>query len=315
MAKTSSKFDIYDYVTKTIVASIETGTAPWRKCWTGSSQGLQMPTRITGDHYRGINVLMLWVVAQEKGYLSARWMTYRQAQELGGQVRKGEKSTAIIKYGTIKAKETARDEMIKDGWMSDQDRPRAYARAYSVFNVDQIDGLPEDYYVRPDPPRDLGTRADPALDAWFARIGVAVETTSEPSAHYSPGTDRIHMPPIETFFSAHDYYGVFLHETAHASGSKHRLDRQHQGNRQDRYAQEEIVADLASAMAAARLGLKTDIDQNAAYIDHWIALLKTDSRSVFRAAAMAQAAVDWMFEQAGAFETPADAAPTSLAAE
>ena len=132
------KFDVYAHVTDTIIAEIEAGTPPWRKPWTGSTSGT-LPKRYNGEAYRGINILMLWVMAAKNGYVSSRWMTYRQAKELGGQVRKGEKSTTVVKYGTFtRENEQGVEEQLP------------YARAYCVFNADQIEGLAEDYYSRPE---------------------------------------------------------------------------------------------------------------------------------------------------------------------
>ncbi len=154
------KFDVYAHVTDTIIAEIEAGTPPWRKPWTGSASGIALPTRHNGEEYRGINILMLWVMAAKHGYVSSRWMTYKQAQELGGQVRKGETSATVVKYGTF----TRENEL-----GIEEELP--YARAYRVFNADQIEGLPEDYYIRPEAPRDLGTAEDPELEAFLAGQG------------------------------------------------------------------------------------------------------------------------------------------------
>lgn len=236
MAKSAKEFNIYDYVTNTILAALEAGTVPWRKCWTGESLGVPLPLRATGEAYRGINVLMLWVQAHEKGYCSPTWMTYKQARDLGGQVRKGEKSTTVVKYGTYEAKGEV------EGRDGDEERTRAYARAYRVFNVEQIDGLAEPFYRKAEAPRDLGTEADPALEDWFGRLGIGIDTSEDPRAYYRPSTDRIHMPPIATFESASQFYGVLAHESAHASQAPHRLDRKHTGLSAERYAKEELVA-------------------------------------------------------------------------
>ena len=163
------KFDVYAHVTDTIIAEIEAGTPPWRKPWTGSTSRIALPKRYNGEAYRGINILMLWVMAAKNGYVSSRWMTYRQAQELGGQVRGGETSATVVKYGTF----TRENELGVD-----EELP--YARAYRVFNADQIEGLAEDYYTRPEAPRDLGTEADPELAAFFARTGAEIVTSEDP---------------------------------------------------------------------------------------------------------------------------------------
>ncbi len=290
MANTAPRFNVYDHVTQTILQELEKGTVPWRAPWTGATAGLGLPQRITGEAYRGINVLMLWVAAHMGGYQSATWMTYRQAQELGGQVRKGEKSSTVVKYGTLE---------LKSEDQSADPETRAYARAYRVFNADQIDGLPGEFTANAQQPRDLGTKADPALERWFASLGVPIDTTDEPQAYYTPSTDRIHMPPIATFVSAAEYYSTLGHEQAHGTKAKHRLDRQHPGNASEQYAREEIVADLTAAMVACRLGIQPSFEQTAAYLAHWIDILRQDNRAVLRAASMAQAACDWMFEVAG----------------
>jgi antirestriction protein ArdC len=198
------KFDVYAHVTDTIIAEIEAGTPPWRKPWTGSASGIAMPTRHNGEEYRGINILMLWVMAAKQGHVSSRWMTYKQAQELGGQVRKGETSSTVVKYGTF----TRENEL-----GIEEELP--YARAYRVFNADQIEGLSEEYYIRPEAPRDLGTAEDPELEAFFSRTGAEILTSDDPRAYYSPAKDHIHMPPITTFHNAAGYYGTLAHEVIH----------------------------------------------------------------------------------------------------
>ena len=298
MAKSAKEFNIYDYVTNTILAALEAGTVPWRQCWTGESLGVPLPLSATGEAYRGINVLMLWVQAHEKGYCSPTWMTYKQARDLGGQVRKGEKSTTVVKYGTYEAKGEV------EGRDGDEGQTRAYARAYRVFNVEQIDGLAEPFYRKAEAPRDLGTEADPALEDWFDRLGIGIDTSEDPRAYYRPSTDRIHMPPIATFESASQFYGVLAHESAHATKAPHRLDRKHTGLSAERYCKEEVVAELTAALVATRLGIETHYDQNAAYLQHWIDAMKADNRAVIKAASMAQAACDWMFETAGELSLP-----------
>jgi antirestriction protein ArdC len=289
-----TKFDVYQHVTDTILAEIEKGCVPWHQPWTGGRTGLALPKRVTGECYRGINVLMLWLTASAKGYASPTWMTYRQAQELGGQVRKGEKSATVVKFGAI-------EKEVEDAVTGDADTvKRLYARAYHVFNVDQIDGLAEQWYLRPDPARDLGTQADPGLDTWFGSMGVPIEQSDEPSAYYVPAEDRIHMPRIATFENGEAFYGTLAHEMAHATKHPTRLDRRHEAKTQkENYAREEVVAELAASMVGARLGIRVQFDQSAAYLESWITAMREDNRAIIRAASMAQAAADWMFETAG----------------
>jgi antirestriction protein ArdC len=199
-----AKFDVQAQVTNSIIKAIEAGTAPWRKPWTGGESGGAFPLRSTGERYRGINILLLWCAAEENGFSSAHWFTYKQAADIGGQVRKGQKSSTVVKYGTFE----------KEG-DNGEAKSIPYTKAYRVFNADQIDGLPTEFYTEPEAARDLGTVADPELDAFFASVGVPIDTSDKPQAYYSPKTDRIPMPSIETFYDAASFYGVLAHESVH----------------------------------------------------------------------------------------------------
>jgi antirestriction protein ArdC len=151
---------------------------------------------------------MLWATAMAKDYSSARCMTFNQAKQLGDHVRKGEKSATVVKYGTVEREDENENE-------NGEDRQIPYAKAYRVFNSDQIEGLPAEFYILPDPPRDLGTVADPALEAFFATTGAQIDSTEEPRAYYNIKIDRIHMPPIGAFHRAAGYYGTLAHEQTH----------------------------------------------------------------------------------------------------
>ncbi|MEP3674962.1 zincin-like metallopeptidase domain-containing protein [Sulfitobacter sp.] len=282
------KFDVYAHVTETIIAEIEAGTPPWRKPWTGSASGIALPTRHNGEEYRGINVLMLWIMAAKHGHVSSRWMTYKQAQELGGQVRKGETSSTVVKYGTF----TRENEL-----GIEEELP--YARAYRVFNADQIEGLPEDYYIRPEAPRDLGTAADPELEAFFSQTGADILTSDDPRAYYSPAKDHIHMPPIATFHNAAGYYGTLAHEAIHWTGSEKRLERIKKFANREAYAFEELVAEIGACFLGAQIGVAPEFDQSAAYVEGWLKALKEDTRAIFRAASEAQKAADFVLQAAG----------------
>ena len=280
----ADKFDLDDHVTKSIIAAMEAGTPPWRKPWTGDSAGAAFPLRANGEPYRGINVLMLWLEAGAKGYASAHWFTYKQAQEIGGQVRKGEKSATVVKYGTV-------EKEGEDG----EERRFAYARAYRVFNADQIEGLPEEYYRSPaQPARDLGTRSDPALEDYFAATGARMVTSDRPQAFYNITEDLIHMPPIATFHDAGAYYATLAHEATHWTGHRTRLDRFANGRDRKAYAYEELVAEIGACMLCATLGLVPDFEQSGAYVKGWLEALANDNRLIFRAASDAQKAIDFI---------------------
>lgn len=279
-------FNVYDEVTRKIIASMEAGIMPWRKPWTGSKSGIQMPRRSTGEFYRGINVIMLWLAAMDHGFASAHWFTYKQAQELGAQVRKGEKSSTVIKYGTFEKDEGESHE--------GEAKRFAYARAYRVFNADQIDGLPEHFYAKPEAAIDLGTKNEAQLDAFFASTKADIRTSSDPRAYYQSEGDFIHMPPVETFHSADGYYSTLAHELTHWTGHKSRLDRFGGGRDRKTYAYEELIAELGNCFLCAQLGIVPDYDQSASYLAGWLEALNKDSRLIFSAAGDAQKAVDWI---------------------
>ncbi|WP_171182074.1 ArdC family protein [Ruegeria sp. HKCCD8929] len=286
------KFDVYTHVTNQILAELKKGTVPWRQPWSGGQGGLTLPRRVTGAQYRGINVLMLWIAAMNHGFSASSWMTYKQSLDLGGQVRRGEKSTTVIKYGEIR----------KDDGNGVDGEPSVirYARAYRVFNCDQIDGLDAHWYDRPAGIRDFGTESDPELDAWFHRLGIGIQHSDEPRAYYDPTRDLIHMPPVHTFETAHGYFDTLSHECAHAISDGRRLNITFPGKtRRNQVPHHEIFAELGGAMLCARLGIQPSFEQNAAYLQSWIETLEDDHKAILRAAAHAQAAADWAFDKAG----------------
>ena len=283
----NERFDIHQHVTDTIVAQIEAGTPPWRQPWTGGKSGACLPVRHNGEAYRGINILMLWATAAQRGYTSERWMTFRQAQALGGKVMKGAKAVKSVFYGTF--------EKDEDGPSEGGDRKRIpFAKFNNVFNADEIEGLPDGHYIRPDPARDLGTEADAGLGAFFAATGAEIITTTEPRAYYRPATDSIHMPPIAAFLDAAGYYGTLAHELTHWTGAEKRLDRIGKFTDRKAYAFEELVAEIGNCMLCVRLGLTPDFGQSAAYVEGWLRVLKSDKGMIFKAASEAQKAVDFV---------------------
>ncbi|MTE01856.1 DUF1738 domain-containing protein [Paracoccus sp. YIM 132242] len=283
----ADKFDLYAHVTDSIIASIEAGTPAWRKPWTGDKGGAPFPLRSNGEPYSGINVLMLWLAADAKGYRAPRWFTYKQAQEAGGQVRKGETSSTVVKYGTFEREDAETGE----------ERRLPYLKAYRVFNAEQIDGLPTEHYGTPaEAPRDLGTEADPVLDAFFAATGIELRTSDDPRAFYDIGSDFIHMPPIATFHSAAGFYGTLAHEQIHATGHKSRLDRFSRFNDRKAVAFEELIAEIGNCMTCARLGLTPDFAQSGAYVQSWLRAMKNDKRLIFKAASEAQKAAEWLMK-------------------
>lgn len=291
MAKT--RFDIHQHVTDRIIAQMEAGTPPWRKPWTGSTGGACLPVRHNGEAYKGINILMLWATAHMRDLNSERWMTFKQAQDLGGSVKKGAKAAKSVFYGTIEKQDGSKpagEDMII----------RRFAKFNNVFNADDIVGLPEAYYIRPDPARDLGTEADLELEAFFASTGAVIITSDDPRAYYSPANDHIHMPPITTFHDAAGFFGTLAHEAVHWAGSAKRLDRFAKFQDHKAYAFEELVAEIGACILGVTLGVAPQFDQSAAYIEGWIEAFTNDKGMIFKAASEAQKAVDFIMAASAA---------------
>lgn len=270
-------------ITAEIISRLEAGTKPWVQPWRGSP--VSRPLRACGTPYRGMNVFWLWMVADMCGYASPFWMTYAQAKTLGGQVRKGAKSTIAIFYKSYSKEVHAPDS----GETSEE--ARRVMRAYAVFNADQVDGLPERFH--PAAPLELvepeGRRAE--LDRFFGSVPAQLRHHGS-EAYYEPGLDRVTMPQPALFSGFDHYYATLCHEFSHWTGHASRLARDLK-NRfgSAAYAAEELVAEMSSAMLGAELGLPVaHLDSHASYIEHWLKLLREDDRAILTAAARAEEA-------------------------
>ena len=222
-------------ITDAIIKRLEEGTSPWRRPWT-TACNITRPMRACGKPYRGINVIWLWCVAEERGFSMPTWMTYRQATELGGQVRKGEKSTIAVFYKSYG--KTEHDPATGE----DRQSQRRVMKTYNVFNVCQIDGLP-DRYVTPPAPRAIPDEEHRAtIDAFIAASGATIISGGS-RACYVPSLDVIHMPNWQDFESYAQYGATMCHELAHWTGHPSRLDRQLKNSfGSEAYAYEELVA-------------------------------------------------------------------------
>jgi antirestriction protein ArdC len=286
----TTRGDIYSRVTNKIVADLERGVRPWLKPWNAEHAAgrITRPLRGNGVPYKGINVLMLWGEAELKGYNCPTWMTYRQAQELGGQVRKGETGSLVV-Y----ADRMTRTEKDEQGKLFDREIP--FLKGYSVFNCEQVDGLPESFYPRPTPPTSKLARIADAED--FAAHTGAITQHGGNRAFYCLTNDRIQIPPFECFRDAESYYSVLLHELTHWTLHPTRLDRELGRKRfgKEGYAAEELVAELGAAFLCADIGISAEPrDDHASYLAIWLEVLKNDNRAIFTAAAHAQRAADYL---------------------
>jgi antirestriction protein ArdC len=285
--------DVYQKITDRIVTELERGVRPWLKPWNaGNTDGrIIRPLRANGIPYQGINVLMLWSEAVEKGFSSAIWMTFRQATEFNAHVKKGEHGSLVVYADRIKRTETDRETG------EDTEREIPFMKGYTVFNCDQIEGLPEHFYAKPAPRNDSMQRIARA-DGFFAATGAVVRHGGN-RAFYAIAPDHLQMPPFEAFRDAESYYATLAHEVTHWTRHPSRLDRDFGRKRfgDEGYAMEELVAELGAAFLSADLELTPEVrDDHAAYIASWIKVLKDDKRAIFTAASHAQRAADYLHD-------------------
>ncbi|AUQ52413.1 putative ArdC antirestriction protein (plasmid) [Phaeobacter inhibens] len=285
-----AKPDIYTRITEKIIADLEAGTRPWHKPWSTEhfAGRITRPLRHNGIAYRGLNIILLWAASVAHGYSAPTWMTYRQALELGGQVCKGSKGQLVVYADKLRKTET-------DDAGQDREVEIPFMKGYTVFNVDQIEGLPEQYYAVAERMPETAER-DAAAEAFFAATEADIRHGGN-QAFYAVDADYVQMPTFETFESQEAYFATLGHEITHWTRHPKRLDRSfgRKGWGDEGYAQEELVAELGAAFLAADHGLSPEPrDEHASYIGHWLEGLRNDKRFIFQAAAHAQKAVDYL---------------------
>lgn len=276
-------------VTERLIGMLESGTAPWQKPWDAGIAAMNRPHNFNGRPYHGVNALMLWCTAIDKGYEDPRWLTFKQVNKLGGHVNKGEKAQ-IVEYWQwekeVENPETGEKEKVP------LEHPKVYRAA--VFNADQCTGLPK--------LRRQAQQWTPVERAEniIAANGVPVTHNTDGSAFYSPGGDFICLPPRESFATVDAYYSTLLHEVGHSTGHPTRLNREFGGQfGSEGYAREELRAELASTFLCGELGIATtgSDEQHAAYVKSWVSALKNDYNEIFRAAADAEKICNYLYER------------------
>ena len=260
---------------------------PWNAEHTAGR--ITRPLRHNGQPYSGINTLILWASAVEQGFTAPIWMTFKQALELNAHVRKGEKGSLVVYANSIT--KTEHDDTSGE----DVEREIPFLKGYTVFNVEQIDGLPEIYHAKIEPKFSPMVRIAHA-ESFFAATEAVIRYGGN-RAYYAMDSDRIHMPPIEAFRDAESFYSTLAHETTHWTRHQNRLARNfgRQTWGDEGYASEELVAELGSAFLCADLELTPEVrDDHASYIASWLEVLKNDKRCIVQAASYAQKAVDFL---------------------
>lgn len=286
MSKITDKKDVYQKITDQIIKALNQGIKPWES---GYGSGLQYPIRSTRQPYRGINVLTLWCESMTKGFSQDMWVTFKQAMTLGGKVKRGEHGSTVVFYKRLERK----DETVEEG---EKPGSFAFARGFTVFNIEQCEGLPETLFKKPAERTEHERIAD--AEAFIKSTGaVVVHTSGNELPCYVPSKDIIKMPELELYATREKYYTTIFHEITHWSGATHRLDRMKDrkegGNKGIAY--EELIAELGSAFIAADVGMKLEnLDNHISYISGWLEAMKGDKKFIFQAASAAQKAMDYL---------------------
>ncbi len=287
MSKTERQ-SIYAEVTSRIIAQLEEGRLPWVQPWDSSVCPCTMPQNaVTGRRYSGINILILWATVSERGFTGQRWLTYRQAEAAGGHVRKGEKGTIVCYADRFIPK--AEEE--RAGQDDREARTIAFLKRFTVFNVDQCEGLSYDLTRLPEMPEPLLSIAE--ADSVIQRSGADIRIGGD-EAYYSPAADYVALPPQAAFHEPINWFRTVFHELGHWSGHGSRLARDQSGSFGSAlYAREELVAEMASAFTCASLGIVPTV-RHSDYIGPWLAVLREDDRAIFKAASAASKAADYL---------------------
>lgn len=291
--------DIRQTITDKIIAMLEKGGNEFRARWTAAAKRGFPTNGKTGAAYQGVNVLILWDEAIEHGYASNVWMTYKQAESMGANVRKGEKGTMAAFFEMKPRKAGEADH----GEGEEGNKPGFFpmCKAFWLFNVAQIDGLPESFAAPVEVTREFSPIEE--AEKLLAASG-ALTRHGFDKAFYSPATDTICLPDRERFTNPENYYATRAHELIHWAGAPVRLNRQF-GKRfgDEAYCVEELVAELGAAFLVGHLGfVDATIEGHAAYLESWLKVLKNDKTAIFTACKQAGLAFDFIIGK-----TPAEA--------
>jgi antirestriction protein ArdC len=282
-----STFDLYQTVTDQIVSMLDAGVVPWRSPILGRSKAGHPKNLASGKPYRGVNVFLLAFTAYAEGYGSSCWLTFHQAKERGGSVRKGEKSSMVVfwkQYETTDRKTGLPTKI-------------PVFRYYNVFNAEQCDGIDIPDAVSFTPTDFLPVdRADQIVNEFEGKPAIEVGGTQ---AFYRPATDTVRMPGSARFETSEAYYSTLFHELAHSTGHPSRLNREMVATPRPfgspDYGREELVAEMTAAFLCSAAGIQpATIENQASYLAGWLKTIKGDKKLVVSAAGAAQRAADWI---------------------
>lgn len=309
MARTSprpggDRATLYQDITDKIIAELEAGRVPWAQPWAAAKAPLDMPhNAATGRRYSGINIVILWDAVVQRGYPRQAWLTFRQALALGGNVRKGERGVTVVyahKFTPDEERRRAEAEARRPGSIP-------FLKRFTVFSVDQCEGLPDDIALPP-PPVPEGLILPQAL-ALIAATGATFRIGGG-EAFYVPAFDYVQVPRPDAYFGPINWHRTAFHELGHWTGHRSRLDRDQIGGfGSPSYGREELVAEMAGAFVCASLGIVPSV-RHADYLGSWLEILREDNRAIVRAASAASKAADFLLAfQRGCEEVAADDEP------
>jgi antirestriction protein ArdC len=284
--------DLYAEVTNQIVAMLEKGVVPWRSPILGQGKAGHPKNLESGKQYRGVNVFLLAFTAWAQGYESAYWMTFNQAKQRGGTVKKGEKASFVVfwkEYG-VTDRETGEPKTVP------------VLRYYNVFNAVQCEGIDIPDAVKFTPTEFTRIESAEAIVKGY-EDAPAIEHGGR-QACYRPSMDMVKMPEPSRFASSEEYYSTLFHELGHSTGHSRRLDRKLDTEPKPfgspDYGREELIAEMSAAFLCGHVGIRPAVIENqAAYLQGWLSQLKTDKRLVIAAAGAAQKAADWIRGERG----------------
>jgi antirestriction protein ArdC len=285
-----SRANLYDEITKRIIAELEAGCVPWVQPWgtAAANAPLAMPKNAsTNRQYNGINILILWGAVIERGFAGQGWLTFRQALSLGGHVRKGERGTTVVYADRL----VPNDEKRRAEQTGEDTKAIPFLKRFTVFNTDQCEELPAEIAIAaPPPPPGL---IEPRVASLIKASGIPFRIGGD-RAFYAPTEDYVQIPPPQAYFEPINWHRTALHELGHATGHRSRLNRDQNGSYGTRkYAFEELVAELSAAFCCASLGIVPTV-RHADYIGSWLEVLREDNRAIVRAASQASKATDYL---------------------
>lgn len=278
----AAKANVYEMVTSRIIAELEKGNIPWEKPWTGVRSGAY--NRISKKPYSIINQMLL----QHTG----EYATFKQWTDLGGHIRKGEKSEFVVFWKILEKEETNEDTGEKEV------KKTPMLRYYNVFHISQVDGV--EPLALPFAEVEPIEAADKIITEYIEREHITFEECASNEAFYSPSRDRVVVPMKEQYKHINEYYSTTFHELTHSTGHKNRLDRLHTGADaafgSETYSKEELVAEIGSASLMNLLGIETikTFRNSAAYIQSWLKVLKSDNKFIVSASSKAEKAVNYI---------------------